>query len=74
MFLKLIILDLTSEESEDFSRFKVQQIFNSSQHTFMKCPFCSDNKVVSLILKENLVIGNSDQLKYKDFFIPENQP
>ena len=52
------------------SRFKVHQLFNSSQNAQFVCPYCEhgEKRKVGFILKENLIIGNTEQLDYKDLF------
>ncbi len=58
-----MIVNLSHEEAEQLSRYKVQPLFNSSQNTSFDCPYCSEGKnklKVGLVLKTNLIIGNTD--------------
>ena len=41
-------------------------MFSSSQNTSITCPFCSNSKHIGLILKENLLIGSTNQLDYRE--------
>jgi hypothetical protein len=61
-FLKLMIVELSHEEAQELSRFKVHQLFNSSTNSYFVCPYCEDRekRKVGFILKENLIIGNTE--------------
>ena len=72
-FMKLMIVELSHEEAQELSRFKVQQLFNSTLNQTHKCPFCKLDKKARLILHENLIIGNTDQLDYKDVYKQSNE-
>jgi hypothetical protein len=63
-----MVVELSHEEAQELSRFKVQQLFNASSKKYAICPFCPGNLKVNLILAENLIIGNTDQLDYKDVY------
>lgn len=67
-FLKMMIVELSHEEAQELSRFKVQQLFNASTKKYHICPYCPNDLKVNLILNENLIIGNTDQLDYKDVY------
>ena len=64
-FVKLMIVELTHGEAEALSKYKVQQLFNSSTNATASCPFCG--RRVGLILSSNLMIGGKKQLDYKIF-------
>lgn len=64
-FIKLMIVELTHGEAEALSKYKVQQLFNSSTNGMCTCPFCG--RKVGLILTSNLMIGGKKQLDYKIF-------
>ena len=65
-----MIVELAHEEAH-LSRYKVQHLFNSSQNISYQCPYCIDPRKVGLILKENLIIGNTEQLDYKDVYLKQ---
>ena len=71
-FMKLMIVELSHEEAQELSRFKVQQLFNSSLNQSHRCPSCKIVKKSMLVLHENLIIGNTDQLDYKDVYLQSN--
>ena len=54
-FIKLMIVELTHGEAEALSKYKVQQLFNSSTNATATCPYCG--RRVGLILSSNLMIG-----------------
>lgn len=62
IFIKLMIVELSHCEAESLSKYKVQQLFNTSQNAQAPCPYCK--RKVGLILKSNLMIGGIKQLDY----------
>jgi hypothetical protein len=67
-FIKLMIVELSHTEAEQLSKYRVQPLFTSSQNSSIYCPYCGPNKRVGLILKENLIIGGTTQLDYKEIY------
>lgn len=61
-----MIVELSHTEAEQLSKYRVQPLFTSSQNSQISCPYC--NKKVGLILKENLIIGGTNQLEYRDIY------
>lgn len=63
-----MIVELSNTEAQELSRYKVQSLFNTEENRAMTCPNCKNRKKVSLILKENLIIGNTESLDYGDVY------
>jgi hypothetical protein len=56
-----MIVELSHEEAQEISRYRVQSLFNSSQNQRFACPFCPEGTTeAALVLKTNLLIGNTD--------------
>lgn len=67
-FIKLMIVELSHTEAEQLSKYRVQPLFTSSANASIPCPYCGPGRRVGLILKENLIIGGTHQLEYKEIY------
>ena len=50
------------------SKYRVAPLFASHQNSSITCPHCGIRRKLGLILKENMIIGSSQQLYYKDIY------